>query len=274
MRTKAPKKTSPKRPYRALIENLAKVWAVQSVAPEDAILEFGGTGIVNELSDFVRLSVWNICKGVGNESFTRDFIHLLGDSDIFMLQEALLSSSAINSMHTDEFLAIHGASYRRSDGLRDGVLTMTRTKTSAPAQRILCKYPEPVLKTPKAALITEFRNPVGDIITFVNIHATLIRTPKALHAELDHLFSHLPNSGPMVLAGDFNTFTLAFTRTLIRFLNQQGLEMALMEADNRSQLASLDHVFVRDMKVQSAIVRTDIKSSDHFPLTLTLSTRK
>ena len=50
------------------------------------------------------------------------------------------------------FETIHAASYKRRDGLRDGVMTVSRVASIGASMRIICKYPEPVLRTPKAAL--------------------------------------------------------------------------------------------------------------------------
>jgi endonuclease/exonuclease/phosphatase (EEP) superfamily protein YafD len=253
-----------------MIESLAKVWSIQLVEDQDAVLAFGGGLTAKELLSPFKVTVWNICKGAGNENFTRDFRHLLAESDLFLLQEALLSSRAINTLHQENFLAIHGTSYRRLDGLRDGVLTLAKAQLIDPPKRILCTSPEPLLKTPKTSLLTNFlcanRN-----LSVINIHAKLLRTSRGLLAEMEHVFSYAPKSGPLLLAGDFNTFTPKLQSNLFAFLQERGLEVAIMESDKRSALASLDHVFVRDLIVQEAFVRSDILSSDHFPLTVKLS---
>jgi endonuclease/exonuclease/phosphatase (EEP) superfamily protein YafD len=154
------------------------------------------------------------------------------------------------------------------DFLRDGVMTLARMMTNEAPQRILCKYPEPVLKTPKAALVTSYAlGHCDERLMVVNIHATLIRTIKRAVEELDHLIHHLPqHQGPIIFAGDFNTFTPKYFKAVAGKLEELGLCYVPIPGDPRRPVDHLDQLFVRGLTVKEIWVETRIRSSDHFPI--------
>ena len=85
--------------------------------------------------------------------------------------------------------------------------------------------------------------------------------------EMEYLISHLPaHDGPMILGGDFNTFTPHYLRGIRAILGKIGLEWVPIVEDPRSYLKSLDQIFIRGLKVKKASVGTTYQSSDHFPL--------
>jgi len=106
----------------------------------------------------------------------------------------------------------------------------------------------------------------------VNLHATLVRRKSGAIEEMHHLLSHLPDHcGPMILAGDFNTFTSGYLAAIEKILELLGLRRILIDDDPRAPLDNLDQVFVRGLQVNRAAVDTSLRSSDHFPLLLNLS---
>ncbi|RYE38674.1 MAG: hypothetical protein EOP48_26725 [Sphingobacteriales bacterium] len=129
------------------------------------------------------------------------------------------------------------------------------------------------MKTPKAALLTRYRfGPgEGDVLSVVNIHATLIRTIKRAQEELEHLIERLPlGDGPLIFAGDFNTFTPRYFRAVVATLEKVGLRYVVIPNDPRRRLDHLDQLFVRGVEVVKVEVDTRIQSSDHFPIRATL----
>lgn len=269
---KGPKKHRPPLPsYGALLDSLHKAWKIESVAEKDSIWRMGQAA-QKHLPQALRLLVWNICKGAGDVHFEHDFRHLLQRSDLALIQEALLSQKGLKTYLEPGFEAVHAASYTRRDGLRDGVMTLSRAESMAPHRRIICKYPEPVFKTPKTAHFCQFAVlDSSTLLSVVNVHATLFRSVKGSIDELHHLLSSLPQEdGPMILAGDFNTISHKYRDALTREMAHHGLMLAGMEIDSRSPRAALDHVFVRGLRVRSATVEHRIRSSDHFPLLLDL----
>jgi endonuclease/exonuclease/phosphatase (EEP) superfamily protein YafD len=173
------------------------------------------------------------------------------------------------------FQTIHAASYKRRDGLRDGVMTVSRVKAHEDCRRASCKYPEPFLKTPKAALIKTFPlRGTDQRLLVINIHATLVRFISAAVEEMEHLLAHLPaHEGPVILAGDFNTFTPGYLRAVKSVLSKIGLEYVPIPEDPRPLTQALDQVFVRGLDVTNIRIDTTIRNSDHFPIMFDLSCR-
>lgn len=269
------KKVSPKRSYRAVIESLRQVWQIERVVDGEAIWSLGEPE-ADELDPAqIRVAVWNMCKGVGGVLFEHDFRSLCYRSDLVLAQEALLSRRSMRTFCERGWQTIHAASYKRRDGLRDGVMTSSRASALGRAQRIVCKYPEPIFRTPKVALIECFKlKGRAAPLMVINIHATLVRLIAGAVEEMEHLVSHLPeHDGPMLLAGDFNTFTPRYLDAIGRVLSRIGLEYVPIPNDPRTRTQCLDQVFCKGLDVVSVEIDTTIRNSDHFPILMRLAAR-
>lgn len=266
------RRQTPKRSYRAVIESLKQVWRIERVGEEDGLWLLGAPESVEFADDRIRVSVWNMCKGVGGELFEHDYRSLCYRSDLILTQEALLSKRSIETFCEQGFQTIHAASYKRRDGLRDGVMTVSRVAShQGTPKRVICKYPEPLLKTPKAALIQTFPMAGGKSLMVINIHATLIRLKAAAVEEMEHLLTHLPkHDGPILLAGDFNTFTPGYLRAVSLVLQRLGLKYVPIPDDPRPKTQALDQVFLKDLEVTRISIDTSIRNSDHFPIIMEL----
>lgn len=258
----------PKRPYAQLIDSLRKAWRITPVGHQEAIWQSGTPELEALPGDLVRVAVWNLCKGVGGVLFEHDFRRLCYYSDLILTQEALMSERSMEAFNAPGFHLCHAASYQRRDGLRDGVMTASRASAHEQPTRVLCKYPEPIFKTPKAALISHHRLAGrNQTLMVVNLHATLVRLKNIAIEELNHLLDHIPDhDGPMILAGDFNTFTTGYLKAIEQVLAQRGLKMVKFGNDRRPAHGNLDQIFVRGLTVEKAWIDVNTNSSDHFPL--------
>lgn len=264
----------PRRPYGSLIESLSKVWKIKPVDDTDAFL-FGGTPSHTTLkSQDLNIAIWNLCKGSGGYQFEHDFKSICRRNDLILTQEALLSPRSMKTFLAPGFALTHAASYARIDGLRDGVMTLSRSNHDPSCLlRIRCKYPEPFLKTPKVALVQKF--PLAHTksqLLVINIHATLIRRVSAAIEEMRHILSFLPeHNGPVIFAGDFNTFSSHYLKAICLELYGYGLVLVPIKNDPRSKTQALDQVFVRDLNVKSIKIEDTYLNSDHFPIFLNVS---
>lgn len=257
----------PKRSYRALIVSLRMVWQIETVSDEDAIWQSGRAERDALAPDHIRVAVWNMCKGAGGLLFEHDFRSLAYRSDLLLVQEALLSERGLRTYSQPGFETIHAASYKRRDGLRDGVMTGARAAATA-AKRIVCKYPEPIFRTPKVALVKTFKLAgCAKTLMVINVHATLMRLKPVAIEEMEHLISHLPDhDGPIIFAGDFNTFTPGYLAAISGVLGRLGLKYVPIPGDPRPRTQALDWVFARGLDVSRAYVDVTIRNSDHFPV--------
>lgn len=258
----------PKRPLLKVIDNMRQVRKIRHVDDANAVTKHGSAD--GKHTNQIRLAVWNLWKGSGGDKFASEFRAIAEQADFLVCQEALLTPQALELFRMDGFECVHAAAYIRADGHRDGVLTASRLKSQGDGQRILGKFPEPVFKTPKTALVT--RHPIigtDKSIMIVNIHARLIRRIENAMDEILHVIEQLPeHDGPVIFAGDFNTFTPGYLRIITKVLKSHGLIHVPIPEDPRSTLGALDQVFVKNLHVTDIRVDTTIEGSDHFPILL------
>lgn len=265
-----PSSQSPKRSYKAVIDSLRQVWSIERLPDRESIWCLGEAESTNGFNPHhIRVAIWNMCKGAGGLLFEHDYRSLCYRADLVLTQEALLSRRSMGTFCERGFQAIHAASYKRRDGLRDGVMTASRVAAEPDTiQRVVCKYPEPFLKTPKVALVKFF--PLAGStakLMVINIHATLIRRKSAAIEEMEHLLANLPSHhGPILLGGDFNTFTAGYLRAVAVVMEKIGLRYVPIPNDPRPLTQALDQMFCRGLVVRRVFVDTTIKNSDHFPL--------
>lgn len=250
------------------MESLRQVWTIEQVPDHEAIWRLGDPEFSGLEPTRIRLAIWNLCKGAGGRLFDHDYRTLCYGSDLILTQEALLSKHALGMYTGPGFETIHAASYKRRDGLRDGVMTVARAPAFGEPLRVICKYPEPIFKTPKAALIKLYPLLGSEQkLMVINIHATLMRRKAAAVEEMEHLLSHLPGHvGPIVLAGDFNTFTPGYLRAVSQVLHRIGLNYVAIPGDPRPKTQALDQLFCRGLEVTNARIDTTFRNSDHFPI--------
>lgn len=265
------KKVRAKRPVGRVLHSVSQVLKISHVSEDEAIWQWGESK-ARELPQIIELAVWNIWKGSGGEAFLTEYRRLSQDRHLLLFQEALLTLKALGQFAPPGFSANHGATYRRKDGLRDGVMTVSVATANEGAQRILCLAPEPVFKTTKATLVTSYKiEGQREALLVVNTHSTLIRRPATAVKEIEQVIDQIAgHEGPLIYAGDFNTFSRAYISEVDRVLSSIGLNRVHIEGDPRTQTTALDQLYVRGIEVTSARVDTSFTHSDHFPIIATV----
>ena len=138
------------------------------------------------------------------------------------------------------------------------------------------KHSEPVTNTKKMLLATVYPlNITGQSLLVINTHIINFVSFEKFCAHLDQVFSALKNyNGPVLLAGDFNTWD----SKRLRYFNQLASSFSLKEVQiiRKPRLGHLfkhlDHIYYRQLEVVAAQVHTHTHSSDHHPISLTLRT--
>lgn len=266
------RREKPKRPLKKVLSQMRMARNVTAVKDHEAIKKFGH-GDQKFFSEII-LTTWNIWKGAGEEFFKRDFLKLAQQSNLILIQEALLTpvnEQIFLDVAVDEKLSIsHAASYIRQDGCVEGVMTLSKVETSLEPARILCERPEFLLKTFKTALVTTYPfQQSKNKLKVINLHARLLRGPKTAATDLDFILKKMAvdeHSGPIIVAGDFNTFSRRHLETISAVLLSHNIKRVPIKDDPRIPRESLDQIFIRGLKVIKIKIDTSIKSSDHFPL--------
>ncbi|GAB3091506.1 endonuclease/exonuclease/phosphatase family protein [Aestuariicella hydrocarbonica] len=212
------------------------------------------------LPDQIALVSWNIYKAQG-ENLTRDLAQLNSQADIVLLQEALLNHELVGLKPYWRFAPGY------SDGtLQSGVLTLSRWPATVHCHFV---HQEPWLRTPKATNVVEYVISDGRRLLAINLHAINFSLGLAdYRQQLDDVIAIIQqHQGPVVFAGDLNSWSLRRGKLLDERLQSAGLVSADFHHDNRTRFwgQPLDHVWVRGIDISDTEVPT-YSSSDHNPL--------
>ena len=230
----------------------------QNNTPEiDAALDEAGFTLVS----------WNIFKENKN-GWRQDLLALSNESDLILLQEAHLTQAL------SQFLETTGQNWEmisafRYQGIHTGVMTMGHIPPQASCAQ---RTNEPIVRLPKSSLISYFpiRNTQQTLLV-ANIHAInftpgIERFTEQLMEIKTVLAEH---KGPIVFAGDFNTWSNQRQTVLNRIIGTGELNLNKVEFINSFPILfwghRLDHVFFRGLRVVKAEA-ISVKSSDHYPL--------
>ena len=226
-----------------------------------------------EIGPVIRLLVWNIYKAK-HRRWQRDFNELVADRDLVMLQEAVINAPS------DAFF-IDGTAHewvmaRSHEHPRSGVITGVKTGslvTSIDSHFYLSPHTEPIVNTQKLLLVTRYPLVAErETLLVLNMHAINFVSVQKYIEQLDQLTAALAgHAGPVILAGDFNTWNPKRLGHFMDISREAGLEEAAMERQSRLAHLNqhLDHVFYRGLRLRSVESLSYIPSSDHAPITAT-----
>jgi len=218
----------------------------------------------------IRLVTWNLHKQ-GDTGWERDLARFAHDADLVLLQEAVLHDDLRALLDADalRYTMASAFIYRDSD---HGVVTASRV---APLAVCSERAAEPLFRIPKAALIAWYAIAGSEqTLAVVNLHAINFEvrlTPyQAQLAALVRVLARHP--GPVVFAGDFNTWSDGRRAALRAAADALGLTEVPFDPDDRATFygQQLDHVMVRGLAVTAALA-TKVTSSDHNPVAVTLA---
>ena len=215
-------------------------------------------------SSQIRLLNWNIFKGK-KQFWAQDLRGLVAESNLVLIQEALLSEDFYR--HFAGHASVHVAQGFIEKNIATGVLTAA----SAHALRSnALKHAEPFLRTKKSTLVTEYGlSNSSQTLLVANIHSINFSFgTMAFSLQLKDLFAEMnEHQGPVLLAGDFNTWRTKRMRILSDMARESNLQDVLFSEDGRKQVFknTLDHVFYRGLQCTDARV-IEVSSSDHNPI--------
>lgn len=251
-----------------LIENRGeRIVRTEDAACADGWLAFPADSVqatALDPADF-SLMTWNVLKGRGR-AWPEDYARLSSGQDILLLQEAHLTSS-FRAVLEQSGYRWHMTRAFDYNGAETGVLTAGR---SPAARACLSRLAEPLIGTPKSALLTRFPlDGSSEELWVANLHGINFTLGTArFRAQLEALAEAMGlHAGPMILAGDFNDWSQPRHDVLSLIVKRLRLEPVRLKGDGRSRHwgRPVDHVFYRGLEVLEAdAVR--VTSSDHNPV--------
>jgi endonuclease/exonuclease/phosphatase (EEP) superfamily protein YafD len=217
----------------------------------------------------IRVLSWNLQKGE-QAGWEADLARFAAGADVVLLQEALLTAELQRVLRDAGHDWLLAGSFNLN-GQETGVLSAARVRpASACAQRSF----EPLLQLPKSALIARYKiSGSEEALAVANVHSINFTLGFGEYRDqLEGIARELAgHRGPVIFAGDFNTWNPARLEVLADVMQGLGLAPALPLADTRTRFLGhpVDFVFVRGLDVVHAVA-PDVTSSDHNPVLATL----
>jgi endonuclease/exonuclease/phosphatase (EEP) superfamily protein YafD len=234
----------------------------------DSVIQMG-TGSSEAPSD-IKLLVWNVYKGRHREKWQQDFVRLSEGKDLILLQEALHEGwmPAIMTQHFPDHHWKMATSFSFRD-LKTGVATGSRFKASF-IDFVRGTEREMFFGTPKVSLASKYnfsdaaKDHMDDLLV-VNTHVVNFTTTGAFVRFVEELLGLVrDHRGPLIIAGDFNTWNQRRWFNLLKILAQFEIKPVEFDFDPRN--LKLDHIFVRGLRATKAVIHDKVVTSDHYPL--------
>jgi endonuclease/exonuclease/phosphatase (EEP) superfamily protein YafD len=249
----------------------------------DRVLQTAADGSAGGALDrrLLRLLVWNIHKQ-GDSGWERDLSVFAAASDVMLLQETVLQPPLRDILDGSGLRWVMASSFLL--GADDiGVLTATRI---APVASCTQRAVEPLIRIPKSAVIswlpitnirtdarTDPRHGSRATLAIANVHSINFElAPDVYRAQLEALADALAgHRGPIIFAGDFNTWNDARDAVVAEIAARLGLTELNLHVDQRAVFFGrhLDHIFIRGLQLID-VGAIPVTSSDHNPLAATL----
>jgi endonuclease/exonuclease/phosphatase (EEP) superfamily protein YafD len=217
----------------------------------------------------IRLLTWNIHKE-DDAGWQQDLARFTANSDIVLLQEATLEGPLLETLDRARMRFVMASSFLRAE-TDVGVLTATRIPPRASCTE---RAVEPWLRVPKSAVVSWFALwGTPQTLAVANIHTiNFSLSVDEYRAQLAAVVAALSkHNGPIVFAGDFNTWNDAREESFRAAAAALGLR-EIEYADDRRALflgRPVDHILVRGLTaIDTAAV--PVRSSDHNPVRATL----
>lgn len=241
--------------------------------------EHGAAGLLDTRRNLAVVT-WNVHKGL-DPRLAGELASLASDQsiDILALQEARPDLAL-----PGRFVGHHAESYRSvGGGVIEGVLTVARADVLE-ALRLRSPARELFVLTPKAALISRFATIDGDSVTVVNVHGlNFDPTGRLLEGQLIDLAQRASSfDGPMIVAGDFNTWNEPRLRAVEDLARTLDLTEVAAPSDGGRKGAAgtarleralgldrrmhLDRMYVRGFRATHVEWLEACLASDHVPL--------
>ncbi len=262
---------------------MLKALRPQNYSKENTLRQVG-TAPADALGATLRVLVWNILKA-RRRDFHADFSRLCADRDLVLLQEAVLNAPS-DALFADQQLEwIMARSFRDvRSGVEHGVKTGC-TATAVSREVFRSTHCEPVVQTHKLLLATRYRLQNSSpgkpdsacMLLVLNIHAINFVRLSQYREQLSQVERALTgHTGPVILAGDFNTWSTRRRESFFALADGTSLVEARLQRRGRlGHLAmNLDHVFYRELHLRDAVSLGHVRSSDHPPIMATFDIEK
>ena len=221
------------------------------------------------LPDTFGLLCWNVYKNNQKHPRFKNFLHKeieRRNVDLILFQEA----SFRDNHHFDiPHFSYDAAANLEFRGEFYGVLTASRIESTR-AKAYLSEGRESMFGPHKSLLLSEYSFDNGSTLLVLNVHAINFRENQRYSKELERFLDLLKeHKGPMILAGDFNSWNNKRMNKLQKIAEKLSLTAVIFKETGKVKSfmgKELDFVFYRGVELVDAVVMDEHKLSDHNPL--------
>jgi endonuclease/exonuclease/phosphatase (EEP) superfamily protein YafD len=242
----------------------------RKVTDDETLVSWGNSRGMSYDQDIIHCLIWNVYKGSREQVFSQELHNFLRDKDLALFQEVVTDQKMPDLLkQICPHWSFHMAqSFRTLRGHTTGVLIGGHSRVVRNSF-LRFKEREFFFFTPKMTLFSEITwkgVSVLVVCTHVINFVTNAAFTKALYEIAEQIQKH---QGPVLLAGDFNTWNAKRNIVMKQILGDVGMEQVSFAKDER--FLQLDHVFVRGIIVQDAQILHESRGSDHYPLEVRLA---
>jgi endonuclease/exonuclease/phosphatase (EEP) superfamily protein YafD len=217
-------------------------------------------------SQNIRLLNWNTHKYADSRAHD-DLLNFGSGADLILLQESIQDYTHMPSLNPQ--LHWEFAPGYVQAGIKTGVMTASSV---APIASCKLTNKEPWLRSPKATNITRYAlTGTDETLLVVNVHLINFTFGVSdMRAQLDQALAFVElHSGPVIVSGDFNTWSARRSKVVTQALTRLNLQPVEYTNDLRTRIFGqpVDHLYVRDIKAATATSHP-VESSDHNPISM------
>ena len=211
------------------------------------------------------LLCWNVYKKNRDDERFGEFLQRI-DADLLLLQEAEFRNGQPCRVEGYSYDAAANITFGSSNF---GVLTASRCQ-ALETRAYLSQTRELYFATHKSLLLSRYALGEGNSLLVVNVHAINFRENSAYKKEKERILDYLQkDTGPLIVAGDFNAWNSTRGEKLLQIADSLGLKRVPLDSGDgvKSMFGNpLDFIFYRDLELLACEVLDDGGISDHRPL--------
>jgi len=219
--------------------------------------------------DIFGVLCWNVHKKNSKDPEFKPFLERMiqeKEIDLLLFQEANFRD---DNHFTLPYFAFDAAANLEYRGEFYGVLSASRTE-SKHAQAYLSEGRESLIGPHKSLLLSTYSFEDGSELLILNVHAINFRENQRYHKELERFLKlMLDHEGPMIIAGDFNSWNKKRMHKLHEIREKLALyTVPFKQTDKVKSFMGnhLDFIFYRGVEIVDFSVDREQGLSDHNPL--------
>jgi endonuclease/exonuclease/phosphatase (EEP) superfamily protein YafD len=215
----------------------------------------------------LKILVWNVYKE-GKPGIYTDIDLLTQNIDLAFFQEGYLNKTFLNIICSRENLNWKMAkSFADSSGVYSGVITASH-QNPYQSYALISPNTEPFTDIHKMMLVSLYHIPKHlEKLMVINLHGINFVSQGAWENQINVIADTIKkHRGPLILAGDFNSYTDGRTQYLLNLMKKLGLSHAKITGNEYQGIFILDHLFYRGFELTKSEALKSITTSDHVPL--------